>query len=468
MPVIDWNGQSFDLSTQIVIVGAGACGLCAALAARDIGAETFVLERTRSILGTTSMSTGLIPASGTDEQRDEGLKDSSSAFVHDIMAKNKEGADPEIVAMLADTSVETIVWLRDKHAVPLSLVDGFLYPGHSVRRMYGTPNRTGSELMAALESAAREAGADLITEAHVVDLLVDSDRYIRGVIFERPDGRRESIGCDALILASSGFAGDASLVARFIPEMSNAVPHTHLENKGSAFLWGEGLGAQLGDMDSYQGHGGLAFGHGVPILWPTIMEGGIQVNADGQRFSDESQGYSEQACKILAQAGSVAWTIFDQRIHDMMLQFDDFKDAIAAKALVNATNVETLAQKTGLPARALAATLSAVDEAKSGSADDPFGRDFRMGTELEAPFYAVKVTGALFHTQGGLCVNREARVLDSNGVPFPNLFAGGGAARGISGAGASGYIAGNGLLTATSLGKIAGRAAAKQVSSVKV
>ena len=73
------------------------------------------------------------------------------------------------------------------------------------------------------------------------------------------------------------------------------------------------------------------------------------------------------------------------------------------------------------------------------------------------------MTGALFHTQGGLVVDGDARVLKPDGTPMPNLFAGGGAARGISGTGADGYMAGNGLLTATTFGKLAGRASAAQV-----
>jgi fumarate reductase flavoprotein subunit len=96
-----------------------------------------------------------------------------------------------------------------------------------------------------------------------------------------------------------------------------------------------------------------------------------------------------------------------------------------------------------------------------GELADPLGRDFTGRLPLAAPYHAVKVTGALFHTQGGLVVDEDARVLRSDGTPFPNLFAGGGAARGISGPSADGYIAGNGLLTALGLGKLAGRAAAK-------
>ena len=81
--------------------------------------------------------------------------------------------------------------------------------------------------------------------------------------------------------------------------------------------------------------------------------------------------------------------------------------------------------------------------------------------KLAAPFCAIKVTGALFHTQGGLAIDARARVLRRNGRPFENLFAAGGAAVGVSGSQASGYLSGNGLLTATVLGRIAGTSAAK-------
>ena len=89
---------------------------------------------------------------------------------------------------------------------------------------------------------------------------------------------------------------------------------------------------------------------------------------------------------------------------------------------------------------------------------------FEVGKALKAPYCAVKVTGALFHTQGGLAIDRAARVLRQDGTPFPNLFAAGGAAVGVSGSGAAGYLSGNGLLTATVFGRIAGEAAAKLLS----
>jgi len=450
----------------VVVVGGGACGLCAALAARDGGADVLVVERDPVPRGTTAMSTGLIPAAGTPEQATAGIEDSPERFAADVMAKAKGRADAEVVRRLAAESAETVAWLRERHGVPLSLVTGFLYPGHSAMRMYGSPNRTGEELMAALLSAADAAGVDILTEARAAELVADGDR-VAAVVVERPDGAREAVGCGALILASSGFGGDAEMVAEYIPEILGATFHGHPGNKGDAIKWGRALGAGVADMDAYQGHGGLAHGHGIPILWPLIVEGGFQVNRDGRRFSNEALGYSEQAAKVVAQPGGVAWSIFDERLHRLMSQFDDYRAALSAGAVLSAETPEALATAAGLPPEALAATVAEVGRLTRGEATDAHGRDFTGKPPLAAPYYAAKVTGALFHTQGGLVVDGDARVLKADGAPFPNLFAGGGAARGVSGPGASGYIAGNGLLTATSLGKLAGRAAAAQVKDVR-
>jgi fumarate reductase flavoprotein subunit len=143
-----------------------------------------------------------------------------------------------------------------------------------------------------------------------------------------------------------------------------------------------------------------------------------------------------------------------------MEQFDDYRDALGAGAVIEAADIENLAFATGLPLEPLIATIDAVAAMVDG-APDLFGRDFTGKAPLAPPYRAAKVTGALFHTQGGLVIDQDARVLHEDGTPFPNLFAGGGAARGISGPGADGYLAGNGLLTATTLGKVAGRACAR-------
>jgi fumarate reductase flavoprotein subunit len=467
LPDVRHDVPPFELSFDVVVVGAGACGMSAGLAAAEAGAETLVIERDATPLGSTAMSTGLIPAAGTPEQAALGIADDPETLLADIVRKTKGQVDVAVAARLAEESAHTVAWLRDSHGVPLTLVQGFLYPGHSHMRMYGTPNRTGSELEAALEAALARSGAELLTSARVETLFVEDD-HVRGVEVVRPDGAVQQIGCGALILACCGFGANAAMVREWIPEMAEAVYHGHPGNTGDAMVWADALGAELADMTGYQGHGGLAAGHGVPILWPVIMEGGFQVNREGRRFSDESLGYSEQAAKVNAQPGHVAWSLYDERLHQIMHQFDDYHDALRAGAVMTAQSWDALAWTAGLPVEAVLQTVREVEAMAKGEAQDAFGRDFTGKPILSGPFYAVRVTGALFHTQGGLAVDADARVKRKDGDVFPNLFAGGGAARGLSGPHANGYIAGNGLLTATTLGKIAGRVAAAQTTASAV
>jgi fumarate reductase flavoprotein subunit len=448
----------------VAIIGGGATGLCAALAVRDAGIDVLVIERDRQPMGTTAMSTGLIPAAGSRLQRERGIADSPELFASDIAAKAKGKVDRLLVDRLAAESAATIDWLTDRHGVALSLVEGFTYPGHSALRMHGMPTRSGGELMGALADACASAGADIMTESLVDTLYVNAANRVIALAAVHPDGVREVIGCDAVVLACCGFAGNAAMVSELIPELEHATFHGHSGNKGHAIAWGKALGAGLADLGAYQGHAGLAAGYGIPILWPLITEGGVQVNRSGRRFANEAAGYSEQAVEVLRQEGHVAWSIYDAARHAIMLQFDDYHQAMSAGCIHTADTLAQLAAQIGVDPSGLAATIAETHALVASGAEDAFGRSFAGKAPLEAPFHAVKVTGALFHTQGGLEVDGDGRVLDGQRQPFPNLYAGGGAARGVSGPGADGYMAGNGLLTATTLGRLAGAHAAAAVA----
>jgi len=313
-----------------------------------------------------------------------------------------------------------------------------------------------------LRQAADAREIPLIVNATVSALFVDAGRVIRGVEITRPDGTRDALGCQALTLACNGYGGAPDLVAKYIPEMRHASYFGHPGNCGDAVLWGGELGAKLDHMSGYQGHGSVAHPHGILISWAVVMEGGFQVNQNGERFSDESLGYSEQAAVVLAQPqpGCIAFDIFDERIAAIARQFADFRQAEELGAIIEAPTLAFLAERLNVPPPALAQSLAEIEEARHTGCPDRFGRRFAGEASLAPPFKAVKVTGALFHTQGGLAVDGTARVLDASGKPLPNLFAAGGAAAGVSGPSASGYLSGNGLLTATVLGRIAGQAAA--------
>ncbi len=459
MSVREASGIAFDVAFPVVIVGGGAAGLIAALAAREAGAEVLVLERDAVPSGSTALSAGLIPAAGTRWQLEAGIEDSPALAASDIQAKAGNLADPDLTHLVTHSVGPALEWLADRHGLAFSVIDNFRYPGHSAYRMHGLPTRSGAELMDALREAALAAGVELLCEARATALLADGAR-IAGVGIERPDGSAERIGCGALVLACNGYGGNPELVREHIPQLADALYFGHPGNQGDAIQWGAALGAATRHLSGHQGHGSVAHPHGILITWATITEGGFQVNAQGRRFSDETHGYSEQAATVLQQPGGLAWTIFDGRIAAIARQFEDFRQAEAQGAILTADDAPGLARRLGLPEDALTATIEEVEAMKRDAATDGFGRSFAGTPQLVPPFHAVKVTGALFHTQGGLVVDGNARVLRPDGTALPNLYAAGGAACGVSGPHASGYLSGNGLLTAVALGRIAGQAAA--------
>jgi fumarate reductase flavoprotein subunit len=156
---------------------------------------------------------------------------------------------------------------------------------------------------------------------------------------------------------------------------------------------------------------------------------------------------------VLAQPGGVAWNVFDDALLAFAQAFPDFVSAQGAGAVQHAADANALAQLIGCPPEALHATLNALHP----GTDPATGRTFKRA--LQAPFHAIKVTGALFHTQGGLDIDAQARVLRQDGTPLPNLLAAGGAARGVSGQAVWGYLSGNGLLSAIAGGHMAAHTA---------
>jgi fumarate reductase flavoprotein subunit len=428
----------------VAIVGAGACGLTAALMLRDAGIACVLLERDARAQGSTALSSGFIPAAGTRVQRESGVtNDSAELFAKDIQAKARGTAAPHLVAAYTEAIAPAMDALQSRHGLAFELLEGFLYPGHSVLRMHTLPQRTGAALVSALDAAAARAGAMLVTDAQVFELWRDDSGRVIGVGYARPDGTVERLACRALLLACNGFGGNRAMVQELLPEMREALYAGHAGNDGGAIAWGRQLGARLADLGGYQGHGSWAVPQGALISWALMMEGGVQVNAEGRRFHDETAGYSEASVHVLAQPGGVAWNLLDPRLLTLGRTFPDFREAEAAGAVRHAVDAQALAALIGCDAATLAATLA--------------------DTRLTAPYGAIKVTGALFHTQGGLDIDARCRVVRDDGTPLPGLLAAGGAARGVSGNAVWGYLSGNGLLSAVAGGYIAARTVAAQI-----
>lgn len=453
-----------DLDVDVVVAGAGAAGCAAALAAAQGGLSVLLVDARENFRRgcNTALSTSMIPAGGSRWQRALGIDDSPDRFYADVMAKTGGTANPTSARALVEVAPHLVEWLNDVCGVPLELPTDFTYPGHSRHRCHSVRDRSGATLHGYL-LAAVAALADRITLATPLRLvrlrLDEGSGSVAEATFSAPDGTEEAVRAAAVVLGVGGFGANRRRVHQLIPEIADALYFGSDGNQGDALTIGEALGADVGYLDAYQGHGSVATPHGILCTWATITHGGFIMNARGVRFADESMGYSEFARSVAAQPARAAWVVIDERIDRACRPFADYQALVANEAIVWVADAEELARRVGAPPGVVKATVAAVEQAARGEAPDALGRT-QWGAPLRPPYGLVKVEGALFHTQGGLLVDGDAAVL-RGGRPIPGLYAAGGSAAGISGHGPAGYLAGNGLLAALGLGYLAGRAAVR-------
>jgi fumarate reductase flavoprotein subunit len=444
---------------DVVVAGAGAAGCAAAAAAAQQGCSVLIVEAVETFQhsSNTAMSTAMVPAAGSRWQHDAGIDDSPDLYLSDILAKTKGSADEVVARALVDEAPHLVEWLADSCQVPLSLVTEFTYPGHSRPRCHTVPDRAGATLHRYLLRAARE-GSDLMVPARLATLEQAGSSSEWTVRVEVADSAEE-VRARAVILATNGFAANRERVTQMLPGIAGGMYFGGEGSVGTALDVAEQNGWQTSHLDAYQGHGSVAVPHGILATWALVMHGGIVVNDHARRFADESLGYSEFAESILSQDNGHGWLVFDARIDGLCQVFADHDRLTSAGAVRWAEDAAGLAEVTGLPDAALRATLQDIQDARVGRRPDEFGRT-QWGEGLLPNYAAVRITGALFHTQGGLRIDQRAQVL-ADGAAVTGVLAAGGAAVGISGHGAGGYLAGNGLLAALGLGRIAGLTAAE-------
>jgi len=457
--------QSWDLQVDVLVVGAGACGLAAAIAAHDAGAQVAILEKRERPGGNSSLSTGSVPGAGSRFQREAGIEDSADVMVADLQRLSGDSDLPQLTRRMADISAELCEWLVDSVGARMALITDYCHVGHTIPRLHAPVSRRGQDLVDDLLAAVEKREIPLVTNNPVQTLYLSPEGAVVGVAVDAPGVERSQIRARNVILASNGFAANRELVARYCREIAGAEYFGALGSEGEAVLWGQHLGARLANMQAYQGYAAVAYPHGSLLSWTTIEKGGFLVNAGGQRFGNEDIGYSAYARQVLAQQASV-YAVFDERIMTLASKEDEFRELVELGGLKNAGSIAELAACFGLPADALAGTFETFNAAAAGQQADPFGRQRFGMAPLTGRLWICRVTPGLFHTQGGLAVDQDGHVLREDGSIIPGLFAGGGAAAGISGrAGAGGYASGNGLLTAIGLGYLSGRAAAAQAKA---
>ncbi|MBQ6565972.1 MAG: flavocytochrome c [Treponema sp.] len=443
-----------DESCDIVVIGAGGAGLCAATEASSKGAHVILLEKMGIAGGNTNSATGGLNASETKIQAGLGITDSNEQYYQDTMKGGYNLNDPDLVRNMVEKSSETVDWLISLGA---DLSDVGKMAGSTNSRTHRPQGGAaiGVHLVPVLEKAAKDAGVEIRYNSIVTDIIEENGKAV-GVNVSSTNGGSYVVKAEAVIIATGGFGANPDMVVKYKEDLAGFGTTNHKGATGDAFAWVQKFDAELVQMDQIQTHPTVVPSNGLMITEAVRGNGAIMVNREGKRFGNEMATRDVMSADVLAQTGKTAYLLFDQSVRESLKAIEGY----AKKGLLTegATPAE-LAGKLGMDAAALTATINTYNGyQKSGSGDPDFGRKANeMPRALDkGPYYAVEVGPAIHHTMGGIKINTKAQVINKSGGVVPGLFAAGEVTGGVHG---GNRLGGNAVADICVYGKIAGDSA---------
>ncbi len=483
---------------DVIVVGAGNAAMCAAMSAHENGAKVCILERANEeeAGGNSRYTAGalrfahngmqdiltLVELTDEEKEKNDFGTYTTDQFYDDMFRVTQYRTDPELCETLVTRSFETTQWMRQKgiRFMPMYKrqafeVDGkMVFWGGLALEFWG-----GGHGIWEMESKiVSDLGIPIKFEHRAVGLLYDEEK-VYGVKVKHK-GKVVDMKAKSVVLASGGFESNSEMRTKYLGQGWDLV-----KVRGTRHNMGEGIKMALDigampygnwtgchavgwDLNAPE-FGDLTVGdnfqkHSYPL--------GLMVNADGKRFVDEGADfrnytYAKYGKVILDQPGQFAWQIFDQKVVGLLR--DEYR--IKRMTKVTGNTFEELAGKLeGVNAKQCVKTLEEYNAAVMTDVRfNPAVLDGRgtKGLEVpktnwanlldEPPYEAYAITCGVTFTFGGLRINADGAVVDTDLQPIPGLYAAGELVGGLF---YFNYAGGTGLMNGSVFGKIAGASAA--------
>ena len=441
------------VETDIVVVGGGSGGLCAAIQARQLGASVIVLEKLGMTGGTSSYAEGCF-AINSHFQKDAGVEYTTREVLDKVMEYHCWMADAMLTKRFFDASGETIDWLE---SIGARFMDAETL-GPSLRTWH-TYEGMGPQFTQTLYNAAVDAGAEVLTETPVRKLLVE-DGKVCGVVAERDDGSFLQVNAKAVILNTGGYTDNPDMINEFtMHKYDDLTVMGSPERTGDGIRMALELGADTHVIGTMMMCGGAIKGMTAtshlnvcagrqPMLW---------VNEHGQRFANEGivsnfsytgnamglqkavyQIIDGHTMDIITKEGCFNGRGVYVRTGEPLTEF--FTELEAEQAAGNPyifveDSLEELAAAIGMDYDTLQATIDVYNAYCEAGEDLDYGKNPKFLQKVEVgPFYAFKLAKAVYCTVGGLKVNTDNQVMREDGSVIEGLYAVGCDAGGLYGA----------------------------------
>ena len=483
---------------DVIVAGAGNAALCAAMAAADEGASVLVLERAPEYLrGGNSFFTGglfrfaydgiedilgIIPGIGEEERESIDVGRYTQAQFYDDLMRVTEGlSDPELAQVLVSQSHPAMKWMEEQG------VRWILAYGRQAFRHEGMLRFWGGLIVEAVGAGKgltdqefgilERKGVPVLygTKAH--SLITNNRGHITGLTVRDAEGFRE-IDTNAVVLACGGFESNTEMRTRYLgPGWELAKVRGTQFNTGDGIQMALDIGAQ--SYGHWSGCHAVAWDLNAPpfgdrniadLFQKHSYPFGLIVNVEGNRFVDEGADlrnytYAKYGKEILAQPQRVAFQLFDQKTKHLLR--DEY--FIPQASVVEANTIEALADGLGIDVAAMTQTIAEYNAAVQPGEYNPTALDGKHTEGIEPPksnwaltldeppYMGYAVTCGLTFTFGGLKINAQAQVIDTEDAPIPGLYAAGELTGGLF---YNNYPGGSGLMAGAVFGRIAGAQAA--------
>ena len=440
---------------DVIIVGAGGAGLSAAVMAAREGASVAVLEKMSEPGGNTVRATAMYNCVDDKLQHTLGIYDSEEDFYNETYNGGYQKAKPELVRILTSQADEGKLFLEELGLQFDTVIDNCL--GGKIARGHYSLAHNGTDYVQVLWQACNDLGVDFYLNTKANELIMAQDSVI-GVEAYRKGETIEFYANNGVVLASGGFGQNVEMRMYYNRNLTGELLCSNAPGAtGDGIIMASKIGASLINMEYIELYPmGDSYDGGLRNSIPNVINKGILVNQQGQRFVREDGARDVLSQAILDQKGSYAYSIVDD---DFEIFADDrsyLQGLVLMGYVEKANSIDELAQLIDIDADILINTIDQYNQSVALQSDC-LGRETLINAIDKPPFYANMKKPTIHHTLGGIEINEMAQVLNQDKQPINGLFAAGEVTGGIHGAN---RLGGNSFPDMIVFGRIAGKNAA--------
>lgn len=429
--------QDETYDTDVVVIGAGAAGFSAAIRAIQGGADVMMVEKMDIPGGNTVRSSGVWNVAGPDQQE-----------IDDFIEYTMEGGhylnNEDLVRVMVTNSSQIGPWLESL--------------GFDVAEDGGSVAGLARGLITSYWDKFEELGGTILFATKAEEILMQ-DGAAAGIRATAENGGTVTINAKAVIVASGGFGYDLEKCYELKPELTGMITNNQVGATGDGIYMAQAVGANVIDMEQIQAHPTVEQSTATLVTEGVRKAGGILLNADGVRFTDECGYRDVVAGAILEQPGAYAYVVFNQDLYDSNGNIPTY-DKLGIVAHCEST--DDIAAYIGCDAQAVADSFAAWNTCCENQSDPDFSSAYTWERNIttEGPWYVIKIAPGIHHTMGGIQIDTEAQVISTEGTVMPGLYACGEVTGGVHG---GNRVGGNALMDCQVFGMIAGDNAAAYV-----